>query len=48
MSFPRRRESITCRSHWTPAFAGVTNIELVKVSLSAKLATTDQPGAIIF
>jgi hypothetical protein len=33
MSFPRKRESITCWNSWTPAYAGVTEYELLEVPL---------------
>jgi hypothetical protein len=34
MSFPRKWESRTNRNYWTPAFAGVTNWELLEVPLN--------------
>jgi|LQYC01.1.fsa_nt_gi hypothetical protein len=34
MSFLRKQESRTTRNYWTPAFAGVTNWELLEVALS--------------
>jgi hypothetical protein len=34
MSFLRKQESISFLNYWTPAFAGVTNWELLEVPLS--------------
>lgn len=36
MSFPRKRESITNCNYWTPAFAGVTDCELLEIPLSIR------------
>ena len=33
MSFLRKQESIRFLNYWTPAFAGVTNLELLEVPL---------------
>ncbi len=36
MSFLRKQETISSQNHWTPAFAGVTNLELLEVPISFK------------
>ena len=41
MSFLRKQESIASQNHWTPAFAGVTNCELLEVPFRLKFLNPD-------